>query len=114
MDETNPSRAYSPADHMSKMKRVMAEFAALEPVNQAEEETRADVEKDIRREGCLTWHYLCGMAEGLNLLVRMYPFAHQDLAFRACARVAICATAKLALQAIQEVEDQQGFPEELE
>lgn len=92
----------------------MAEFAALEAVNEIEEELITDVEKDLRQKN-LPWEYLCGIAEGVNRVVRMHPSAAQDLTLRCVVRIVMIVTARLALEAISvyEYENDESFPIEL-
>lgn len=97
----------------SKMKRVFTDFAGIEAVNRDEEEARADLEKQIR-SAPRSWEFLSGMAEGVNVVTRMYPLTTQDVIFRLVARLAMIVIAKLGLEAIQEAEDLESFPEELE
>lgn len=96
----------------SRMKRVMKEFAAIECLNEEEESARADLEK-VMREIPRSWEFLCGMAEGINVLTRMYPFATQDITFRLVARLVMIVTSKIGLEVIQEDEDEESFPEEI-
>jgi hypothetical protein len=96
----------------SRMKRVLTEFAALESFNEDEEEARANLEKEMRQVAH-SWEFLCGMAEGVNIVTRMHPFAVQDVTFRLVARLVMVCISKLGLEAIQEVEDGESFPEEL-
>lgn len=108
-----PNR-YNAKELRERMKGVMAEFAALEAVNEIEAELIADVEKDLRLKS-LPWEYLCGIAEGVNRIVRMHPSAAQDLTLRCVARIVMIVTARLALEAISihEYENEEFFPEEL-
>lgn len=94
------------------MKAVMAEFAAIEAINQTEEEAREALMGELRRAPC-TWEYYCGIAEGVNMITRLYPFSNVDTVYRATVRLVMIATARLALESIQEEEDLEGFPEEL-
>lgn len=91
---------------------VMAEFAAIKPLNSEEEEARQALTEELQRFQ-FSWEYYCGLAEGVNVLTRLYPFSDKDIAYRATARLAIVVTANLALKAIQEEEDIEGFPEEI-
>lgn len=95
------------------MKGALARFAALEAVTPEEAEIMATVEKDLRHEP-RSWEFFCGIQEGVELITRMYPFARADLTFRCVIRVVAIINARLALEAIQEAEDLESFPEELE
>lgn len=95
------------------MKRTMAEFAALESTSPEEEDVMKDLEREFRKAN-QSWEYLCGMAEGVNVVTRMHPYAHRDITFRCIVRVVIIVTARMALEKIQEAEDADSFPEELD
>ena len=97
----------------SRMKKVLTDFAAIESVNSDEDQARADLEKEMRLAP-KSWEFLCGMAEGVNVMTRMYPFATQDPIYKLVARIVIIVTAKIGLEAIQEAEDGESFPEELD
>jgi len=96
----------------SRMKRILAEFAAIESLDKDEDEARRDLEEEMRQVAH-SWEFLCGMAEGVNIVTRLYPYASQDITFRLVARLVMVCISKLGLEAIQEVEDGESFPEEL-
>jgi hypothetical protein len=100
-------------DLKEKMRPIFNEFVAIEAVNDDEKQARAACEEKIRSLP-RSWEYLCGMAEGVKMLTDAHPFAHADMTFRLIARVTIISIAKVALEAIQEAEDQEGFPKELD
>lgn len=91
----------------------MNAFAAIEAASEEEKEARANLEREMRSASRLSWEFLCGIAEGINMMTNMYPAVYKDLTFRVVARLIMIVTAKLALEAIQEVEDTESFPEEL-
>jgi hypothetical protein len=102
----------SKSELRSRMKRVLTEFAAIESYDDEEEQARKDLEKEMRQVAH-SWEFLCGMAEGVNIVTRMYPFATQDITYRLVARLVMVCISKLGLEAIQEVEDGESFPEEI-
>jgi len=96
----------------AKVKRVMEAFAAIEATSDEEREARANLERKIR-SAPLSWEYLSGIVEGVNIITNLHPSIFKDLTFRIVARLVTVVTAKLALKALQEVEDIESFPEEL-
>lgn len=107
MDETTKR------EFRSRMKRVLTDFAAIEAINDDEVRARINLEKEMRLVPH-SWEFLCGVAEGVNLLTKMYPLAAQDTTFKLVARLLIIVTAKIGLEAIQEAEDSESFPKELD
>jgi hypothetical protein len=100
-------------DLKDKMRTIFKEFVSIEAVNDDERQAREACMGKIRELSC-SWEFLCGMAEGVKMLTDAHPFAHHDMTFRLIARVTIIAIASVALESIQEAEDQEGFPKELD
>lgn len=112
MEETREPSEQDRRELRSRMKRVLTDFATIEAVDSVEELARKNLEREMRSL-IHSWEFLCGMAEGVNVITRMYPFATQDSTFRVVARLVMVVVAKIGLEAIQEAEDLESFPEDL-